>query len=485
MKRKLIFLIIIMAAAFIGLQYTSNQSIAETADDHDIHNEENISSDINDHEAHDAHGDHETDNDHDAYDENDDHDMIVEQDEHDDHDSINEESHEGHDHDIIDDHGDEDSHEGHGHADGPDTHEGHSDEGFIDLMRPVQAKEAGITTDIIKTGNINQQIKVTGEVIFNQDRTVHLVPRISGVVDSVYKKLGDAVKKGDVLAVINSRELTDIKSEYLSAIERIANSKINFEREESLWQKKIISERQYLESKQDYIKTRIELQSSERKLHALGFSEKYIADLPNQPHETLFQYRLTAPSDGTIIEKHMVQGELVTTESPVFIIADTSSLWVDLQIYPKNLASVKTGQKVLVSALEEDLTAEGIISFLSPVINQETRTALARVELTDKNNIWRAGVFATAIITLNQDNGNNTLVVPKSSIQTIENKPSVFLVTSEGYFPVTVETGQSNNKHIEILSGVTAGQKYVSNGSFELKAKMVTSTLDGHAGHGH
>jgi cobalt-zinc-cadmium efflux system membrane fusion protein len=429
---------------------------------------------------------------------------------------MDEDSHEGHDHDMHDDHdkddhdmhdGDDvhddamkDSHEGHDHESGiheeeAETHDGHeghdhgddagADEGFIDLLSPAQAKEAGITTDTIKAGTISRQIKLTGEVFFNQDRIVHLVPRISGVVASVNKKLGDHVKQGELMAVIHSRELTDIKSEYLSAIERIANAKINFEREKSLWEKKIISERQYLESKQDYIETRIEMQSAERKLHAMGFSEKDIADLPNQPHETLFQYRLTAPSDGIIIEKHMVQGELVTTESPVFIIADTTSLWVDLQVYPKDLASVKTGQKVFVSAQEGSLTAEGIISFLSPIINQETRTAMARVELSDKNNKWRAGLFATAIVSLDQENNSDTLVVPNSAIQTIDGKPSIFIVTSKGYFPVTVATGQSNSTHVEILSGVTAGQTYVSNGSFELKAKVVTSTLDGHAGHGH
>ena len=183
------------------------------------------------------------------------------------------------------------------------SHEGHdhdanasAEEGFIDLLSQPQAKEAGITTDTIKAGTISRQIKLTGEVFFNQDRIVHLVPLISGVVASVNKKLGDPVKQGELMAVIHSRELTDIKSEYLSAIERIANAKINFEREKSLWEKKIISERQYLESKQDYTETRIELQSAERKLHAMGFSEKTIADLPNQPHETLFVYRLDLAS---------------------------------------------------------------------------------------------------------------------------------------------------------------------------------------------
>jgi cobalt-zinc-cadmium efflux system membrane fusion protein len=470
MKFKYIFLVVILTVTFVGYQFQSNTAVAETEKEHtalDDHTPDD------DHEEHNDIHDDQVDLDHDMHDEDNDHAGAAE------------ESHKGHDHasDISnrDTHEDEhDDHERHGHM----AH-GSAEDGFIDLMTPAREKEAGITTDIIKAGIISRQVKLTGEVIFNQDRIVHLVPRISGVVDSVSKKLGDAVKKGDVLAVIHSRELTDIKSEYLSATERIANSKINFEREESLWKKKIISERQYLESKQDYIETRIELQSAERKLHALGFSEKAIADLPNQPHETLFQYLLTAPTDGVIIEKHMVQGELVTTESPVFIIADTSSLWVDLQVYPKDLATVKKGQKVFVSAQEGRLKAEGIISFLSPVINRETRTAIARVEISDNDHMWRAGLFATAIVSIGQNNNRDSLIVPKSAIQTIDGKPSVFIVTSKGYFPMTVETGRSNNTHMEITAGVSAGQTYVSSGSFELKAKLVTSTLGGHAGHGH
>jgi cobalt-zinc-cadmium efflux system membrane fusion protein len=432
MKFKIIFFIIILiSAAFIGFQLIANPSPAETADEHAIHEKHRADEAVHNDEAHDES---------DGHDESDDHEIDADD---------------------------------------------HSDEDFIPLMTDAQAKDAGLAIDTAKMGTISRQIKLTGEVQFNQDRTVHIVPRISGVVDSVHKKLGDPVKKGEVLAVIHSRELTDIKSEYLSAIERIENSRINFEREESLWKKKIIPERQYLESKQNYSETRIAFQSAERKLHALGFSEQYIADLPNQSHETLFQYHLTAPAEGVIIEKHMAQGELVTTESPVFIIADTTSLWVDLQVYPKDLASIKTGQKVLVSAQDGNLSAEGVISYLSPIISQATRTTLARVELSSKDDHWRAGLFATAIVTPEQNNGAPTLVVPKSAIQTIDGNPSVFIVTAEGYLPAPVATGRSNDTHVEILSGISAGQEYVGNGSFELKAKLVTSQLDGHAGHGH
>lgn len=471
MKFRYIFLLIIIAAAFIGFQSYFNPSVAKTDEEHDHHGKQSISSETHDLTSHEIDGGHDMQHEEDT-------DSEAIHDDHDDHDHEPDTGSRDTDEDMHDDEDTHDAHAGHGHSE-------EAEEGFIDLMDAAQAKEAGITTDTIRTGTIERQIKLTGEVILNQDRIVHLVPRISGVVTTVYKKLGDAVKQGDVMAVIHSRELTDIKSDYLSSIERIANAKINFEREESLWKKKIIPERQYLESKQEYIETRIAMQAAERKLHALGFSEQAIIDLPNQSHESLVRYLLTAPGDGIIIEKHMVQGELVTTESPVFIIADTRSLWIDLQVYPKDLAAVKTGQKVLVSALDGTLTAEGTLSFLSPVLNRETRTALARVELPNTDSMWRAGLFATAMVTKESTGTTGTLIVPKSAVQTIDGKTSVFIVTSKGYFPKTVETGQSNNTHVEILSGVTAGQPYVRSGSYELKAKLVTSALDGHAGHGH
>jgi cobalt-zinc-cadmium efflux system membrane fusion protein len=471
MKLNIIIIIIALTAAVFGWRYIDGLSTARATGDHDILVAENAPSDVHDvdgHEIHENHADHGEEM-------------------HEAHGDADEDLYAGHDHgaEIVDHDAHEDadthdSHQGHDH-DAP----GHPEKGLIPLMSATQATETGITIDTIKTGSISRRINLTGEVLFNRDRTVHLVPRISGVVDSVHKKLGDLVKKGEVLAVIHSRELTDIKSDYLSARERIENAKINFDRETSLWEKKIIPERQYLESKQQYIDSRIALRSARLKLHALGFSEQYITDLPNQSHDVLFQYHLAAPTDGAIIEKHIVQGESATTESPAFVIADTSSLWIDLRAYPKDLPSLRIGQNVFISAQDGSLTAEGTLSYLSPVISPETRTALARVELSDKDHLWRAGLFVNAVIMSEQNHVDDLLIAVKSAVQTIEGKPTVFIKTDEGYVPTVVETGRSDHSHVEILSGVSAGQEYVAGGSFELKAKLVTSRLDGHAGHGH
>ena len=114
------------------------------------------------------------------------------------------------------------------------------------------------------------------EIALNGDRIAHVVPRIPGVVRSVIKTLGDKVRAGEVLAVIHSRELADYKAGYLGAREKITLAETMYEREKSLWEKKITAEQDYLKAKRDVADARIELRSAEQKLHALGFSEEYL-----------------------------------------------------------------------------------------------------------------------------------------------------------------------------------------------------------------
>ena len=464
--------IVFMAAAGFGIQHFMQAPLsaayAESDSGQSTCDHQTFSADFHDHDEKEIHRDNDAQEDHDTHD----HAM------HENHEELAEESetHAGHDHGLND--ADDDFH-------GTEDGHGHGDDRFVDLLTPVQAAEAGITIETVQKGTVTRQIRLTGETLFDQDRVVHLVPRIPGVVESVRNKLGDPVKKGDTLAIIHSRELTDIKSDYLSARQRMETAKINFEREKDLWRKKIIPEKQFIETRQAFSENRIALQSAERKLRALEFSEAAIQNLPDQSLETLFEYRLTAPANGVIIEKNIVHGELVTPNAPVFIIADTSALWTDLAVYPRDLSAVKPGQRVTLTAQNSDLTAQGIISFVSPEINRETRTALARVELPNPENLWPAGLFVTAFVTLGKSDIGGSLVVPTSAVQMIEGKPSVFIAAPDGYFPVTVTMGHSNATHVEILSGISAGQSYVSNGAFALKSKLITSTLDSHAGHGH
>jgi cobalt-zinc-cadmium efflux system membrane fusion protein len=127
--------------------------------------------------------------------------------------------------------------------------------------------------------------------------------------------------------------------------------------------------------------------------------------------------------------------------------------------------------------------AQGTITYMAPVVDEKTRTALARVVLPNPDGRLRPGLFVSAEIAIGQESA--AVVIPKSAVQRMDEESVVFLDKAEGFTPALVSLGRSNQSHVEVLSGLAAGQRYVTKGAFELKAKIVTSGLDAHAGHGH
>ena len=225
------------------------------------------------------------------------------------------------------------------------------------------------------------------------------------------------------------------------------------------------------------------MRSVEQKLHAIGFSEEYLEKLPLEQESQLTKLEITAPFDGTVIDKHITLGELVSDDADVFVAADLSSVWVDLHVYPKDLMKVKKGQKVIISAGQTIPDTEATISYVGPVVGVESRTALARVVLPNSTGVFRPGLFVTAKAVI--DNVEADVIVSKDSVQTLEGKKCVFIKDEHGFEPSFVNLGQSNTGFVQVTSGLDPGQQYVTKGAFELKAKIVTSTLDSHAGHGH
>lgn len=374
----------------------------------------------------------------------------------------------------------------HEEYDAHDDHEGHNShenqEQAIELTAE-ETKEIGLKTAVAGSGTIDVHINLAGEIRVNQDRMAHVVPRVEGVVIDVKKKLGDTVTADETIAVIESRELADAKAVYLAAFERYEMARLSFDREEKLWKEKISSEQDYLDKKQVMTEASIEKRAAEQKLHAIGFDESYLKKLPEEPEQLLTRFEIKAPFEGTIIEKHIVLGELVGGESTVYIIADLSSVWVDLQVYPKDLKHIKKGQQVVISADSEIPQANGVISYVGPIVGAESRTALARVLLSNESGVFRPGLFITAEVAASKTQAK--VVVSKAAVQSLEGRKCVFIKDDHGFEPVFVEIGIENKNHVEILSGLATGQEYVTKGAFTLKSKIVTSTLDSHAGHGH
>ncbi|MDP8244864.1 MAG: efflux RND transporter periplasmic adaptor subunit [Candidatus Hinthialibacter antarcticus] len=405
-----------------------------------------------------------------------------------------EEGHEGHEHSDVDVHADEEEHEGHEHSDvdvhsdedgheESDSHAGEDDhEEHAIRFSTATLEEFNIKTAIASPGMLTKHIEVSGEVVINPDSVSHIIPRIPGVVKEVHKSLGAAVAKNELLAVLESRELATLKSSYLATLERYKLAQTNFNREKALWEKKISAEQDYLSSKQTLAEARINVTAAEQQLHAVGFSEEAIKQIPTQPDDLLTRYEIRAPFEGQVIEKHLTHGEFVKDETSVFTIADLKKVWVNFTLYQANLSSVRNGQTAEIFFNFGDFQTKGTISYISAVLDTHTRTATARVVVDNPTGVLRPGSFVNGLIAA--DTFPVSVYVPKTAIQTIENKPAVFVQHEDLFEPQFVEIGRTNKVGVEIVSGLKPGQVYVSEGGFALKAEMEKEAFAS-GGHSH
>jgi cobalt-zinc-cadmium efflux system membrane fusion protein len=273
-----------------------------------------------------------------------------------------------------------------------------------------------------------------------------------------------------VLAVLESRELADAKAAFLAAYERTALADATFEREERLWNQKVSSEQDYLDARKDRAEARIELRATEQKLHALGVPQSRLDELPDQ-HDTSFtEYRLTAPFDGTVIDRHITIGETVDAGSPVFSVADLGTVWIDLSVYQKDIGSVRDGQTVRVDTPHGD-EVELSIDFVQPIVGEDTRTAKARIIAPNGDGIWHPGCFVNARVVTSIEEAR--VLVPDSAVIRMENGDHVvFVQTDEGFQPRPVTLGRLAPDRVEVADGLEPGDRYVAAGGFSLKAEL-------------
>lgn len=389
-------------------------------------------------------------------------------------------------HEIHAEHEEEghEEHEGEGHAEheeeGHDEHEGHEEreEGIVRLSAG-EVEEFGIEILTAGSGQLPVHVELAGEVAINPDRLAHIVPRVPGVARAVYKQLGDRVKAGEVLAVLESRELSELKSAYLVAKERAILAETTFKREEKLWKASISSEREYLDVQKSLAEAQIAVRAAEQKLHALGFSDSYLAGLNFNIDEQFTRYEMTAPFAGSIVGKHISLGEMLKDDAEAFVVADLGSVWVNFAVYQNDLLALYEGQQVRVSAGANMPSAVAPISYLSPIIDEATRTAWARVVLPNKSGAWRPGTFVTGVVDV--ERLAVAIAVPRTALQTIEERNVVFVETDAGFEKSPVVLGRTNDTHVEITSGLSPGQRYVGRGSFVLKSQLAKGGFgDGH-----
>ena len=192
-------------------------------------------------------------------------------------------------------------------------------------------------------------------------------------------------------------------------------------------------------------------------------------------------YALRAPFDGTLIEKHIAMGESIDAASEVFTIADLSSVWADLAISQDTISSVQKGYAVTIR-LPDGADSETQIEFVSPIVAQDTRTALARVTLDNPVGRFRPGTFVEAVIRV--PTKEETVVIPKASVQLVSDRSCVFVWGDADFELREVKTGATDGLQVEILKGLRPGDAVASENAFHLKAEL-TKSGGGCGGHGH
>jgi len=358
--------------------------------------------------------------------------------------------------------------------------EAHAEERLVHVEQDV-LDELGIRIETARSGSVGLTVELPGEVQVNGDRMAHVAPRIGGVVDEVFASLGDSVRRGQVLAVLESRELADAKAEFLATAERLKLADATFRREERLWKERVSSEQDYLDARRGLAEARIERRAAEQKLHALGFSQDELDEFGDRHEAEFTVYRLTAPFDGTIIDRHITIGETVDSGSPVFTVADLETVWIDLSVYQRDIGAVRAGQTAHV-VTEHGEEAELEIDFVQPLVGEDTRTATARIVAPNTDHIWHPGCFVTAAVTTSLVSAR--VVVPASAVIRMEDGDEViFVETGKGYEPRLVELGRRSRDSVEVVSGLEPGERYVAEGGFSLKAELGKDAFGD--GHGH
>lgn len=362
---------------------------------------------------------------------------------------------------------------GHDHGSG----EAHGDEAPEGTVRMTEEQVAAARIEVAEAGPgaVARRVSLPGTVAANADRLAHVPARVAGIVTALNKRLGEAAAAGEVLAVVESAEIAAAKGDYLAALRTTELARVTFEREQRLWQRKVSAEQDFLKARTDWQEAQIRLDLARQKLAAIGLGQAEVEALPRQPIEALRRQEVRAPIAGRITARPKSLGDAVSAEAEVYTLADLSTVWVELAVPPGDLAFVKEGMAVRVRG-EGEAVGEGKIVFLSPVLDPETRSARAVVELPNPDGTWSPGAFATASVATEERRVD--VLVPRAAVQEIGGESVVFVRTPGGFEKREVALGRGDQDGVEVVFGLDPGERYAAANTFVLKAELGKSEAE-------
>lgn len=333
-----------------------------------------------------------------------------------------------------------------------------------------QVKSAGIVVASVGPRLMQTVIELPGEIKADATREAHVVPLLPGVVLRVHKKAGDRVRRGEVMAVLNSRELADAKVAFIESSHHVEFTRGALEREDGLWKKKISAERDYLQARREAEEAELAEDLAAQKLIALGVPASSLPGIAAEPRDSLPRYEIRSPLEGTVVDRDVTMGEAVSADQLIFTVADLSAVWVEVSVNARDLGAVRQGQEAVVASTDLGTEATGRIDFIGRVVGAETRAATARLSLPNPSGQWRPGLFVT--VTLVREQTTVPIAVSVDAIQTFRDWQVVFVKYGDWFEARPLELGRSDGTWVEVLGGLPAGVQYASKNSFAIKAEI-------------
>lgn len=359
-------------------------------------------------------------------------------------------------------------------SDKDSSEEGHAEEGEIQLTSQ-QMVEQGLKVAVASTGLVEKLTTLPGKLVVNTDQQAHISPNFSGYIEQVNVALGQSVQKGQTLAVLIVPELIDQQANLRMAQVNLDLARKDYQREQQLWSQGISAKQDYQRAENAYRQAQITVQSSQARLNALGASGNNNG-----------RFLIKAPISGVISKKDIVVGENVQLADQLFVIENLKDLWLEFNLPNTSNIQLQVGQILNFKTNGSDQNYQAKVQTLNPQADLQTGRLQVRAKVTTQADVLRPNVLVNVFVTDAQ--AKTALRVQKKALQQVEGKPVVFVIESEekGLVhlkaqPIEVGVSSQDGQWLEVISGLTEGQKYIADGSFLLKSELEKDE----AGHGH
>jgi len=313
---------------------------------------------------------------------------------------------------------------------------------------------------------LTRTLRLTGTVAYNAFKTTPVITQVGGPVSRILVVPGQHVKAGQPMLDVSSPDYSQLLSSYLKATDSYRLADKSYSRAQDLYQHHAIAERDLEQAESDRNQARADLNAAEQGMKILGI--KNPADLAKTPSSA--QIPVLAPIGGEVVERLVAPGQVVQAgQTQAFTISDLSTVWVLANIYQADLASVRSGDDVVVQTDAYPGSFHGRISYVSPALDPNTRTLQARIIVDNPGERLKKDMYCT--VTVSAGTLSNVIAVPDASIlHDDNNQPFVYVATGENQFGRRdVEVGQSENGKSQIVKGISVGERVVGDGSLFLQ----------------